>query len=232
MAKTYTGVFKRVEKKYLLDEEQYRALRKILEPYMEPDEFGRSTICNIYFDTPDHSLIRTSLEKPVYKEKLRLRTYGIPADDSVAFVELKKKFKGVVYKRRVTMAYRVAYDWLCRGIQPEEDSQIIREINWVLQYYKNLSPAAVLFYDRIALYAKGDHDLRITFDAAIRWRSENCDLRQGDSGTPLLREEEHLMEIKLSGGMPVWLVKALDDLKIYPRSYSKYGTAYMTSLHT
>lgn len=230
MAKEFTGVFKRVEKKYLLDEEQYRALRQILEPYMVPDEYGRSTICNIYFDTPDRYLIRTSLEKPIYKEKLRLRTYGIPRDDSIAFVELKKKYKGVVYKRRVTMAYRDAYDWLCRGKPPKKDGQIIREIAWFLHFYENLQPAAALCYDRLALYGREDHALRITFDAGIRWRSAPYDLREGDSGAPLLGGNQHLMEIKTGGGMPIWLSDALCDLKIYPTSYSKYGTAYLSTL--
>lgn len=82
-----TGVFQRVEQKYLLTDAQYTTLWDVLQPYMKPDAYGRSTVCSIYFDTPDRRLVRTSLEKPVYKEKLRLRTYGVPKPDSPAFDE-------------------------------------------------------------------------------------------------------------------------------------------------
>ena len=225
-----TGVFQRVEQKYLMNRAQYTALREVLEPYMEPDEYGRSTICNIYFDTPDRRLVRTSIEKPVYKEKLRLRTYGVPKPESLAFVELKKKYKGVVYKRRITLPYTKAFGWLCRGEAPEENSQIQREIAWFLEFYGDLEPAAALCYDRTALYGRESGSLRITFDEAIRWRGENTDLLCGDDGDLLLPEGVCLMEIKAIGGMPIWLADALGDLCVYPTSYSKYGSAYSSTL--
>ena len=96
---TYQDVFARYEKKYKLTLSQYAALRRWLQDRMEVDSYGLHTICNIYYDTPDFQLIRTSLEKPVYKEKLRLRSYGVPGGDTPVFVELKKKLDGVVYKR-------------------------------------------------------------------------------------------------------------------------------------
>lgn len=225
-----TGVFQRVELKYLLDRAQFEALWEILQPYMRPDEYGRSTICNIYFDTPDRRLVRTSLEKPVYKEKLRLRTYGVPKPDSTAFVELKKKYKGVVYKRRITLPYAEAFEWLCCGWTPKNDSQIQREITWFLQFYGSLEPAAALCYDRVALYSREDSGLRITFDEAIRWREYDMDLQLGDGGERLLGADQCLMEIKTAGGMPTWLTDALCDLQIYPTSYSKYGSAYCSTL--
>lgn len=226
----YTGVFKRVEKKYLLDDAQYAALRARLSGRMRVDRYGRTTICNIYFDTPTRLLVRNSIERPVYKEKLRLRTYGVPDADSPAFVELKKKFQGTVYKRRVTMPYAEAMDWLCRGAPPRGDSQITREIEWFLQFYGNLEPAAALFYDRVALYGVEDSALRITFDEAIRWRGYDMALTGGDGGDRLLEDGAHLMEIKIAGGMPLWLSEALSALEIYPTSYSKYGTAYLSAI--
>lgn len=117
----YTDVFERVEQKYLLDSLQFEALWAVLEPYMRPDEYGRSTICNIYFDTPNYLLARLSGEKPVYKEKLRLRTYGVPKAESPSFVELKKKYQGIVYKRRIVIPYGEAYDWLVNGQSAERE---------------------------------------------------------------------------------------------------------------
>lgn len=137
----YTGIFERVEQKYLLDSLQFEALWAVLEPYMRPDEYGRSTICNIYFDTPNYLLARLSGEKPVYKEKLRLRTYGVPKAESPSFVELKKKYQGIVYKRRIVMPYGEAYDWLVNGKVPKENSQIAKEIAWSLHYYGDLKSA-------------------------------------------------------------------------------------------
>ena len=140
----YTGIFERVEQKYLLDSLQFEALWAVLEPYMRPDEYGRSTICNIYFDTPNYLLARLSGEKPVYKEKLRLRTYGVPKAESPSFVELKKKYQGIVYKRRIVMPYGEAYDWLVNGKAPKENSQIAKEIAWSLHYYGDLKSAMAL----------------------------------------------------------------------------------------
>ena len=140
----YTGIFERVEQKYLLDSLQFEALWAVLEPYMRPDEYGRSTICNIYFDTPNYLLARLSGEKPVYKEKLRLRTYGVPKAESPSFVELKKKYQGIVYKRRIVMPYVEAYDWLVNGKAPKENSQIAKEIAWSLHYYGDLKSAMAL----------------------------------------------------------------------------------------
>lgn len=226
----FTDVFRRVEQKYLLDGAQYEAMRNFLAPYMRPDAFGRSTVCGIYFDTPDRRLVRASLEKPVYKEKLRLRTYGVPQAQSTAFVELKKKYKGVVYKRRAEMPYAEAYGWLCCGRPHAADSQILREIAWCLQFYGTLGPAAVLCYDRTALYGREDDGLRITFDEAIRWRGADFDLRCGDDGARLIPDGYALMEIKTTGGMPVRLSDALCAQGIYPTSFSKYGSAYRSAM--
>ncbi|MBQ6621260.1 MAG: polyphosphate polymerase domain-containing protein [Mogibacterium sp.] len=227
--KNYQQTFKRVEVKYLLNERQYTELRERMQAHLEPDRFGETSILNIYYDTPDFRLIRTSLDKPVYKEKLRLRCYGTPGNDSPAFIELKKKFKGVVYKRRIDMSYTSALTYLRTRIAPvvrAEDLQIKREIDYFFRFYPDLAPRVALSYDRIALAGIDDPSFRVTFDTNIRWRDTHLDLRFGNGGESLLEPGQHLMELKFGGGMPLWLAHDLSDLGIYKTSFSKYGKAY------
>lgn len=230
MSKKITSIFKRYEKKYLINEDQYKALREMTADLFVPDEFGKSVIMNIYFDTPTDMLIRRSIEKPVYKEKLRLRTYGVPNADSNAFVEIKKKFKKVVYKRRVKMKYSEAYDYLINGMPPPKQTQITNEIDWFLKYYGDVRPAMVISYERVAMFSKENKDLRITYDENILWRRNDLDLSLGVYGNSLLPDKHYLMEIKIPGAMPVWLAHMLDELKIYPTSFSKYGKAFTTEV--
>lgn len=222
-----TKVFKRLEKKYIITHEQYQLLIEALEGHIVPDAFGESTINNIYFDTPDYRLIRASIEKPtVYKEKLRIRSYGVPTPESKVFVELKKKYKGIVYKRRVDMTYEEAIRYLYRHEAPPSPSQVTAEINSFLAFYRKLRPAVSLFYDRTAYYSKDDPELRLTFDTNIRYRNTQLDLSRGDYGTVIMDRSTYILEIKCIDAMPLWLTRELDRLKIYPSSYSKYGTAY------
>jgi len=221
--------FKRYEKKYLLNTIQYERLNDFLADKMMPDKFGRSTICNIYYDTSDYRLIRASIEKPVYKEKLRLRSYGVPNENDTVFVELKKKFKGIVYKRRVPMTLREAKDYLQEGNHPEGSSQILKEIDWFMDFYRPV-PAAFIAYDRIALFGVEEEDLRITFDTSVRYRESMLDLAKGDWGYALTGQDQFLMEIKMPDSMPLWLSRGLSDLAIVPASFSKYGTCYQTHL--
>ena len=216
--------FERYEKKYLLTPAQYRAVRQGMASRMVPDEHPKYTICNVYYDTDNYELIRTSLEKPVYKEKLRLRSYGVPGGRDPAFVELKKKFDGVVYKRRITMEARSAVPYLS-GKQTGDGSQISREIDWFLRYYQPM-PKVFLAYDREAWAAADGGELRITFDTAIRVRSNDVDLRSGDHGVPLLEEDLILMEIKIPGTAPLWLSRILSENRAFPTSFSKYGMYY------
>lgn len=222
----YQGIFKRKELKYMLDTEQYETMLKILDGRMKPDKYGRSTICSLYFDTPDFRLIRTSMQKPRYKEKLRLRSYGVPGDGSLAFAEIKKKYKGIVYKRRVMLPYEDALEWLEGKREYPEPCQISREIDYLKTYYAPLSPACVLCYDRIAYYCEQDDGLRVTFDTNVRYRFSELDIRAGDEGELLTHDGQYLMEIKIAGGMPVWLARGLSDAGIFPTSYSKYANAY------
>lgn len=226
MAK-YQTVFKRYEKKYLVSKENCNAFIAAIEDKVCPDKYGKSTVCNIYFDTPDYRLIRASIEKPVFKEKLRLRSYGVPDESSHVFVELKKKYKGVVYKRRIRMPYRDAVLYLMKGVRPKEaNEQILAELDYFISYYPKIRPSVSLFYDRVAFYAKDNKEIRITFDSNIRFRTKNLDLSRGDEGYQLLNKDLAVMEIKCLGAMPLWISKELDRLQIYPASYSKYGEVY------
>lgn len=226
---TYISSFERVEKKYLLTKKQFEAFLRWTESIITLDEYGLHTICNIYYDTEQDELIRYSIGKPKYKEKLRLRSYGIPTGESTVFVELKKKWNGVVYKRRTSMSLDEAQDYLDCGVRPAKESQIIREINYFLEYY-NPIPKLFLAYDRLAFFCKEDSQVRITVDQNIRSRTRELDLSRGDWGQLLLEDELYLMEVKVPGVFPLWLANVLSELKIYPVSFSKYGNIYKKSL--
>lgn len=217
--------FKRYEKKYMLTPNQLTQMVAGMKDYMRADEFGRYTICNIYYDTDDFRLIRTSLEKPIYKEKLRMRSYGVPASQDKVFVELKKKFDSVVYKRRTLMKAADAVSYIHSGVIPEQEDQICREINWFMHTYCP-KPKVFIAYDRTAFAGKEDPELRITFDTNLRWRSRELDLCAGDYGAPVLASDQILMEIKIPGTTPVWLAHLLSEIGAFPTSFSKYGTCY------
>lgn len=222
----YTTVFKRYEIKYILTEEEYRALLPIISCHMHPDHFGNSTVRSLYFDTWDDRLIRRSMEKPVYKEKLRLRSYATADAEDGVFVELKKKYRHVVYKRRLFLSYGTAMEWLSGKTEAPFSTQIAREISYFLSYYGPLRPAMLLFYDREAFVGEEGDGLRLTLDRNVLAKTEGLSLSEQVSGTPLLEEGRVLMEVKCNGGMPLWLVRALSERGIYKTSFSKYGTAY------
>lgn len=223
-------VFNRYENKYLMTKDVYEELRRRLEPYMQVDQYGLTTICNIYYDTPDNLLVRRSNEGPVYKEKLRLRSYGVPTMDSISFLEIKKKYQGLVNKRRVTMPLHEAYDYVERGIRPSgersaSEEQILREIDYFLQRYP-LQRGMYLSYERIAMFAKEDPAYRVTFDTNITGRRENMGLENGSYGVKLLPEGYYLMETKVLAATPLWFTQILSDMKIYRTKFSKYGNLY------
>lgn len=225
--KTTQLSFRRVEKKYLLTREQYRHVRAALHEYLELDDYPKSTICNVYYDTPDYLLISRSLEKPVYKEKFRLRSYGVPEESGKVFMEIKKKYDGVVYKRRVRATELDAVNFMRGGPEPDvKNRQIMNEIDWFCRSYPGLRPGMFLAYDRYAFRAKSDPDLRITFDWNIRYRVEDMYLVFGDDGERLFDEDLCVMEIKIPGAAPMWLTQILSALEIYPTSFSKYGRCY------
>ena len=223
-------IFKRFEIKYMIDEAVFEKLMEVMDGYMIADEHGRSTVCSLYYDTPKHLLIRRSLEHPVYKEKLRLRSYGVAKPYDTVFVELKKKFCSVVYKRRIAMTYDRALSYLAGNGQIAEsqitESQIASEINYALKIYENLAPAVLLSYEREAFYARNNHEFRVTFDRNILWRDYDLSLDKGIYGTPILEDQKVLMEVKTDGAIPGWMVDFLTANKLYKTSFSKYGTAY------
>ena len=224
----FQSVFKRYELKYLLTTEQKERVLQEMEPYMKLDKYGRTTIRNLYFDTDNYLLIRRSIEKPVYKEKLRIRSYNKATCDSKVFVELKKKYKHVVYKRRELLLNDEAMRWLSGEEHTSKNNQITNEIDYFLKYYNNLHPTLFLSYEREAYYSSDGSDFRVTFDDRILCRQDDLSLTSEAYGTLILPEDKVLMEIKCSGGIPLWMVDILSKEKIYKTSFSKYGTAYKT----
>jgi SPX domain protein involved in polyphosphate accumulation len=230
-------IFNRYENKYRLDGKTFRRVRSEIAKNTEPDKFNRSgeayTIRNICYDTSDSALIRRSLAKPRYREKLRLRAYGEVGGDSEVYVEIKKKFNGIVNKRRSTLILSEAYDFLRSGELPESqpymNMQVLREAQYILQR-EDLKPAVYLAYDRCAYFGSDLHNLRISFDTNIRTRRTDLDFESGDYGEPLLDPDVWLMEIKVAQSIPVWLCRLLSENGIYPVSFSKYGAEYTRTI--
>lgn len=214
------NIFKRYEIKYLINNEQYQKFLLLIKDKMSLDKFGKSLICNLYFDTDSYLLIRRSIEKPLYKEKMRLRNYNL---SNACFLELKKKYKSVVYKRRECFSsLEMANDFIKNK---DYHTQIEEEIVYFLNFYQNLQPRMFISYQREAYY--GENDLRVTFDFDLLYRTNDLDLSKGAYGNKILDDQQILMEIKVSGAFPLWLSEFLTKEKIYSTSFSKYGRAYM-----
>lgn len=226
----FQAVFKRYEIKYMITLAQKEKILSAMNPYMKPDAYGRTTIRNLYFDTDSYLLIRRSIEKPVYKEKLRIRSYCQADSGSPVFVELKRKYKQEVYKRRVSLPEEEAMQWISKKRRCRNQSQISDEIDYFLNYYKDLRPAVFLSYEREAYFSKDSSDFRVTFDDNILCRQEDLTLRSDVYGVPILPEGMVLMEIKCSGGIPLWMTHILSQERIYKTSFSKYGTAYCSMI--
>ena len=215
----------RREIKYFITPAQRDLLKQALAPYMTPDVYGKYSINSIYYDTEDWQLIRASIEKPAYKEKLRVRSYGIPGAKDPVFAELKKKYNGIVYKRRISIEAEKADAFLGGTIPAERFGQIGRELQW-FQLRNNTRPRVYIAYDRTAFAGMEDPALRITIDRNIRWRDTDVAFHCGDYGAPLLKPGETLLEIKSGGAYPLWLSSALSEAGIFPTSFSKYGVCY------
>lgn len=218
--------FRRYEVKYKLTINQYEKLLKTLPNTMKLDDYGRHKISNIYFDTDDYRIIRHSLEKPKYKEKLRVRCYGNPDENSKAFVELKKKFNGVVYKRRFHTSQKEALDFLCYNEKCSVDTQISREISYFKDSYENIKPRVYLSYEREAYYCQEDENFRLTFDFNIKSRETDVSFYESNYDREVLSDEYVLLEVKTVLGMPKWFLNYLSENEVYKTSFSKYGTAY------
>lgn len=226
-------VFNRYEHKYMLDEDTFEKVIAVMDTHMDLDSHSAGhipyTIANIYFDTRDNYLIRRSLEKPIYKEKLRLRSYGVPDENDKVFLEIKKKYNGIVNKRRTALTLSEAYNFVKTGQSPPPKKymnlQVINELTYLMDCY-DLSPKVYLAYDRIAYFESGNPDLRISFDTNIRSRRYDLSLENGDFGEMLLDGEYYLMEIKTALAKPLWLSNMLSELDIKRQSFSKYGTEF------
>lgn len=232
MSATY--IFRRVEKKYRMTLARRDAFLADIAEYLTPDAYGKSTVCSLYLDTPDFRIIRASvsakgLEKPAYKEKLRIRSYGTPKAEDKVFFEIKKKYKGVVYKRRISATYEKVLRYLEAG-EPPEQSQIMNEIDYAMRFYGEPAPAMMICCEREAYFVPDLPHLRITFDTNVRARDTRLSLSEGDDGELLLPSDIALMEVKTDGAMPLWLAHALDRHNLLPSSFSKYGTAYVMRL--
>ncbi len=223
------NVFERTEEKYIVDGALIEKFVGELKDYLKPDKYGQYTICNIYLDNDDYQMIRTSIEKPAYKEKIRLRSYGCPNANSNVFLEIKKKYKGVVGKRRINIPLWEAENYIEEGIPPSDDSQIFHEIDYLMKFYRP-TPKLYLAYNRTALVGIDHPDLRITFDNRVRSRTDDLYLEHGDKGDLFLDSDMYIMEIKTNNAMPLWLVHTLSELAVYPTSFSKYGQIYQKKM--
>lgn len=216
--------FNRKEQKYFIDNETYNKLIKEINDKIVPDKYFKEKICNLYFDTENNDLIINSLKKPKYKEKVRLRSYDVPNDEDIVFLEIKKKYNSVVNKRRVCIPYKDAINYIEKGIIPNTNKQIMKEIDYCFNKYK-LMPKVSISYDRLAYNSKEDKGLRITFDNNIRSSYDVVKLDSLKDGD-LLFDDGYIMEIKSLNGLPFWLLKVLNELNIYSKGFSKYGNIY------
>ncbi len=219
-------VFKRHELKYSLTKRQYELLCRCMENRMVLDSYGRHKISNVYFDTDNFSIIRHSIEKPKYKEKLRLRVYGNPGEDSVSFIELKKKYDGVVYKRRLQSTQSVAMSYLCSKTELGDTSQIKKEVDYFKGMHSSLLPSIYLSYEREAYFSPDDENFRITFDFNIKMRDVDISPYESDDDVMILSDDAVVLEVKTVKGLPFWFVDFLGKNGLYKTSFSKYGTAY------
>ena len=223
-------VMKRYEMKYILSPEQTAYIKQKLEGHMQLDKYGLTSIASLYYDTPDYRLIRTSIEKPPFKEKIRLRSYGLATEQSPVFLELKRKTQKIVYKRRVSSTIPAVNAFFAGEGEICADGQIAREISYFRDFYGNLVPACLIIYDRNAYYEPGG-DLRLTIDHNPRYRVSDLNLTTSMEGTPLLKAGYTILEIKVQEAMPMWLSHILADGQIYKGSFSKYGEAYKQQAH-
>ena len=221
-----SDIFRRIEKKYIVTKKQYEELKEKIINYMIEDEHGKSTICNLYFDSDLYELISNSITKPFFKEKIRLRSYNIPKKDSDVFLEIKRKCDGIVSKRRIQMKMKDIKEYIKnKNSIKTSNNQIKTELDYYFDKY-DLKPTMYVSYDRRAYYLKNDRDFRITFDSNIKARENDLNLCSTNYGTPILEPGKYIMEVKTLGTIPLWLVKKFDELKIVPCGFSKYGEAY------
>ena len=223
------SVMKRYEIKYILNKEQTSYLVEALKGHMEVDEYGMTSIASLYYDTPNYRLIRESIDKPLFKEKVRLRSYGLSKPGKPVYLELKRKAYGIVYKRRVQTSIDDVNKFFDGESNTFDNKQISNEITYFRDYYNKLIPTCLIIYDRVAYFEPGG-DLRLTIDYNPRYRVDDLNLSTSMDGISLLNEGDTILEVKVQESIPLWLSSILDKGKIYQNSISKYGEAYKREL--
>lgn len=228
------ATFKRYEKKYIISKEKLDKIMPSLLEYMELDPFcingGEYRIYSIYYDTVNHDIIRQNSSKPVYKEKMRVRSYYDKHNpEDKVFMEIKKKSDGIGNKRRIKLKIKEIEPFVNEGILPETNdylsSQVARELQYFLKKNK-VAPALYVQYDRLALFGKEDKDFRMTFDRNVRTRRSNFEFGERDEDELLLPDGNYIMEIKILGAMPLWLTRILSENELFSRGFSKYGVRF------
>ncbi len=219
-----TNRFQRYEKKFHLHKETYQSMLEELHGHIVEDDYHSYTISNVYYDNEDNKIIRHSISKPVFKQKLRIRSY----DNENLFFEIKKKYRSQVFKRRVVIK---ADDYYNNDFSKVADKQTLSEIEYFIEYHK-VFPKVALKYSRVAYKGIEDENLRITFDSQLKYSTTNLDIRQKDNTLKDELDGSYIMEIKVEGAVPVWLSMILDKLKIYSTPFSKYGYCYKKYLST
>lgn len=220
---TSNNIFQRVEEKYFMDKKTKDLFFKNIKKYIDKDKYYESEILSIYFDNDNKDIVRRSLDKPIYKDKIRLRSYGRPNLDSNVFLEIKNKYQGLTGKRRIMLTLGEFYDYFYNNKM--KNTQIMKEIDYLFKYY-DLKPNCFVSYDRLSYKGKDDVDLRITVDSNLKGRTNDLKLEDGNYGDKYFDEDIYIMEIKTLNSMPLWLTKELSELKIFPISFSKYGEIY------
>lgn len=219
------NIIDRCEQKYFLTNKQYEELMNKIEKKLEKDKYFSETIYNLYFDNDIFELINRSLDKPEYKEKIRLRSYEIVNNTSNVFLEIKKKYCSHTNKRRIIMKYCDYLNYINQNIVPDSCKQIFNEIDYCFKKYV-LKPKIKIRYDRKSYYLKEDDKFRITFDNNVRYSFKNLDFTVFNKEDKLLFKNGFIMEVKTFRGIPLWLNAIFSELKIYPTSYSKVGEIY------
>ena len=228
------ATFKRYEKKYIISKEKLDKILPLLLEYMELDPYckdgGEYRIYSIYYDTPNHDIIRQNSSKPVYKEKMRVRSYYDNHDpEDKVFMEIKKKSEGVGNKRRIKLKIKEIEPFVRDGVLPETKDYLSAQVAKELKYFleKNrVAPALYVQYDRLALFGKEDKDFRMTFDRNVRTRRHHFEFGEREDDELLLPDGYYIMEIKILGAMPLWLTGLLSENGLFSRGFSKYGVKY------
>lgn len=173
----YQAVFERYEMKYIMTKRQRKAVLEAMLPFMRQDDFGHTTIRNVYFDTDQYRLARHSVEKPIYKEKFRIRSYKQVGPQDSVFIELKKKYCDVVYKRRESLTQLETLEWIVQETPFPKATQIGNEIDYFFEFYQTLKPKIFLSYERDAFCATDGSDFRVTL-MKISWLDKKNFLSQ------------------------------------------------------